>query len=395
MNGNLKHTGLILLSGVDAPGITEMLFRVLTPFQIEIVDFEQVVIRDRLLLTVLIKFDQAHQSAIEDDVTNAFKNSGIDLAMDFAPGDHASGKNSNLHLVVLAEQIRPIAIAKIANLIQKYNGNIDRVRRTSDQPIIALEFDITAEFDEDSLKVLQREFAVISNEFKIDIAVQRGGLIRRAKRVVLLDMDSTLIQQEVIDLLADKVGVGEKVSKITESAMRGDIDFTTSLKERVALLAGASEEIFTDVFESISLTPGALDLIKTLHKLGHKVGVVSGGFLNVIEPLLRDLRVDFYRANTLEVIGGKITGRISGPIINREAKAEALVEFAKKEGVELNQTIAIGDGANDLGMIEIAGLGIAFNAKPKVKLQADASISTPYLDSVLFLMGITRAEINN
>lgn len=395
MNGNLKHTGLILLSGVDAPGITEMLFRVLTPFQIEIVDFEQVVIRDRLLLTVLIKFDQAHQSAIEDDVTNAFKDSGIDLAMDFAPGDHASGKNSNLHLVVLAEQIRPIAIAKIANLIQKYNGNIDRVRRTSDQPIIALEFDITAEFDEDSLKVLQREFAVISNEFKIDIAVQRGGLIRRAKRVVLLDMDSTLIQQEVIDLLADKVGVGEKVSKITESAMRGDIDFTTSLKERVALLAGASEEIFTDVFESISLTPGALDLIKTLHKLGHKVGVVSGGFLNVIEPLLRDLRIDFYRANTLEVIGGKITGRISGPIINREAKAEALVEFAKKEGVELNQTIAIGDGANDLGMIEIAGLGIAFNAKPKVKLQADASISTPYLDSVLFLMGITRAEINN
>ena len=395
MNGNLKHTGLILLSGVDAPGITEMLFRVLTPFQIEIVDFEQVVIRDRLLLTVLIKFDQAHQSAIEDDVTNAFKDSGIDLAMDFAPGDHASGKNSNLHLVVLAEQIRPIAIAKIANLIQKYNGNIDRVRRTSDQPIIALEFDITAEFDEDSLKVLQRDFAVISNEFKIDIAVQRGGLIRRAKRVVLLDMDSTLIQQEVIDLLADKVGVGEKVSKITESAMRGDIDFTTSLKERVALLAGASEEIFTDVFESISLTPGALDLIKTLHKLGHKVGVVSGGFLNVIEPLLRDLRIDFYRANTLEVIDGKITGRISGPIINREAKAEALVEFAKKEGVELNQTIAIGDGANDLGMIEIAGLGIAFNAKPKVKLQADASISTPYLDSVLFLMGITRAEINN
>ena len=395
MNGNLKHTGLILLSGVDAPGITEMLFRVLTPFQIEIVDFEQVVIRDRLLLTVLIKFDQAHQSAIEDDVTNAFKDSGIDLAMDFAPGDHASGKNSNLHLVVLAEQIRPIAIAKIANLIQEYNGNIDRVRRTSDQPIIALEFDITAEFHEDSLKVLQREFAVISNEFKIDIAVQRGGLIRRAKRVVLLDMDSTLIQQEVIDLLADKVGVGEKVSKITESAMRGDIDFTTSLKERVALLAGASEEIFTDVFESISLTPGALDLIKTLHKLGHKVGVVSGGFLNVIEPLLRDLRIDFYRANTLEVIGGKITGRISGPIINREAKAEALVEFAKKEGVELNQTIAIGDGANDLGMIEIAGLGIAFNAKPKVKLQADASISTPYLDSVLFLMGITRAEINN
>ena len=395
MNGNLKHTGLILLSGVDAPGITEMLFQALAPFQIEILDFEQVVIRDRLLLTILIKFDQAHQSAIEDDVSNTFKDSGIDLAMDFAPGDHTSGKNSNLHLVVLAEQIRPIAIAKIANLIQKYNGNIDRVRRTSDQPIIALEFDITAEFDEDSLKVLQRDFAVISNEFKIDIAVQRGGLIRRAKRVVLLDMDSTLIQQEVIDLLADKVGVGEKVSKITESAMRGDIDFTTSLKERVALLAGASEEIFTDVFESISLTPGALDLIKTLHKLGHKVGVVSGGFLNVIEPLLRDLRIDFYRANTLEVIGGKITGRISGPIINREAKAEALVEFAKKEGVELNQTIAIGDGANDLGMIEIAGLGIAFNAKPKVKLQADASISTPYLDSVLFLMGITRAEINN
>jgi phosphoserine phosphatase len=199
----------------------------------------------------------------------------------------------------------------------------------------------------------------------------------------------------VIDLIAEKFGVGAKVVAITDRAMRGEIDFSTSLKERVALLAGADISILNEVKNEITLTPGARTLIRTLHRLGHKVGVVSGGFLDVIEPLLNELNIDYYRANKLEVKEGKLTGAITGAIIDREAKANALRDFADKEGVGLAQTIAIGDGANDLGMLEIAGLGIAFNAKPAVRAAADSSINSPYLDSVLYLMGITRDEIES
>ena len=393
MTGNLKHSGLILVSGVDAKGITEKLFNILAPFQIQIVDFEQVVIRDRLLLTVLINLDPAHQNAVEEDLNKGFANSGLDIAIDFAEPQSYTPSNSNLHVVLMAKVLSPIAISKVAVTIGKFKGNIDRVRRTASFPITALEFDVTASLDEIQLKNLQRELGQISHDVNIDIAVQRGGLTRRSKKVVLLDMDSTLIREEVIDLIALKFGVGDKVAVITESAMRGEIDFETSLRNRVSLLKGADESLLSQVAEEITLTPGARTLIATLHKLGHKVGVVSGGFLNVIEPLLNSLKIDFYKANILEIQNGKLTGNLLGAIIDREAKADSLREFAKAEGVELSQTIAIGDGANDLGMIEIAGLGVAFNAKPKVKSVADTSINTPYLDSVLYLMGITREEV--
>jgi phosphoserine phosphatase len=395
MTGNLKHSGLILISGVDTPGITERLFNTLAPFQIQVIDFEQVVIRERLLLTVLISLDPAHEQAVEKDLIEAFKDTELDLAIDFAAPIATATDDSNLHVVVLAKNLNPLAISQVAQTLGKFKGNIDRVRRTASFPITALEFDVTANIDENSLKDLQRELGEVSHSTGVDIAVQRGGLTRRAKRVVLLDMDSTLIREEVIDLLAAKVGAGEEVAAITESAMRGEIDFATSLAKRVSLLAGSDASIFEEVAKEITLTPGARTLVKTLHKLGHKVGVVSGGFLNVIEPLLNELRIDFYKANVLEVADGKITGKLLGPIIDREAKAIALREFSKNEGVDLSQTIAIGDGANDLGMIEIAGLGIAFNAKPKVKAAAAASINTPYLDSVLYLMGITREEIES
>ena len=245
------------------------------------------------------------------------------------------------------------------------------------------------------MKIVQRELAEIAQNYGIDIAVEQSGLTRRAKRIVLLDMDSTLIQQEVINLLADQHGVGNEVAAITESAMRGELDFTGSLTERVKLLAGADVQIIESVKASITLTPGARTLIRTLHKLGHKVGVVSGGFLDVIEPLLQELKIDFYRANKLEVVDGRLTGKLLGSIIDRTAKAEALRDFAAAENVNLAQTIAIGDGANDLGMLEIAGLGIAFNAKPAVRAATNSSINSPYLDSVLYLMGITRSEIED
>ena len=201
-------------------------------------------------------------------------------------------------------------------------------------------------------------------------------------------MDSTLIQQEVIDLLAKHAGKLDQVSQITERAMAGDLDFSQALSARVALLAGLDQSVIELVRKEITLTNGAKELIETLHKQGHKVGVVSGGFLDVIEPILKDLKIDFYRANKLEIMNGKLTGKTEGAIIDRVAKFNSLQEFAKIEGVELSQTVAIGDGANDLDMIEAAGLGIAFNAKPKVAAAAATTISTSDLSTVLLLMGI-------
>ena len=392
---NTEHTGLILISGVDAPGVTQALFAALEPFSITILDIEQVVIRGRLILTTLISLDPAHARAIEADLIEATTKLGLDLAIDFSDQPKGEPKNSNLHIIVLSENLRPAGIGALASKIAEQGGNIDRIHRTASYPLTAIEFEVSLNLNEDKLKIVQRELAEIAQNFGIDIAVEQSGLARRAKRIVLLDMDSTLIQQEVIDLLADKCGVGKEVAAITESAMRGELDFVASLTTRVKLLAGADADVIQSVKAGITLTPGARTLIRTLHKLGHKVGVVSGGFLDVIEPLLQELEIDFYRANRLEMVDGKLTGNLIGSIIDRTAKAEALREFAAAENVNLAQTIAIGDGANDLEMLEIAGLGIAFNAKPAVRAAADSSINSPYLDSVLYLMGITRSEIED
>ena len=392
---NTEHTGLILISGVDAPGVTQALFATLEPFAVTILDIEQVVIRGRLILTTLIALDPAHASAIERDLVETTIKLGLDLAIDFSDQPKGDVKTSNLHIVVLSQALRPASIGALASKIAEQGGNIDRIHRTASYPLTAIEFEVSLNLNDENLKVIQRELAEIAQSNGIDIAVEQSGLTRRAKRIVLLDMDSTLIQQEVIDLLADKCGVGEKVAAITESAMRGELDFAQSLTARVKLLAEADAEILETVKAGITLTPGARTLIRTLHKLGHKVGVVSGGFLDVIEPLLQELQIDFYRANRLEIADGKLTGNLLGAIVDKKAKADALRDFAASENVNLAQTIAIGDGANDLGMLEIAGLGIAFNAKPAVRAAANSSINSPYLDSVLYLMGITRSEIED
>ena len=390
-----EHTGLILISGVDAPGVTQALFAALEPFSVSVLDIEQVVIRGRLILTTLIALDPAHASAIEADLIETTDKLGLDLAIDFSDQAKGETKNSNLHIVVLSEDLQPASIGALASKIAQQGGNIDRIHRTASYPLTAIEFEVSLDLNAENLKTIQRELAEIAQSNGIDIAVEQSGLARRAKRIVLLDMDSTLIQQEVIDLLAEKCGVGTQVAQITEEAMRGELDFAASLTARVKLLADADVEIINSVKAGITLTPGARTLIRTLHKLGHKVGVVSGGFLDVIEPLLQELQIDFYRANRLEIVDGKLTGKLLGAIIDKSAKADALREFAAAENVSLAQTIAIGDGANDLGMLEIAGLGIAFNAKPAVRAAAKSSINSPYLDSVLYLMGITRSEIED
>jgi len=379
-------TGLILVSGEDRPGITQSLMKVLSQFSVNVIDVEQLIIRDRLLLTVLITLDESHAEAVAADLSILQEEIGLDIAIDFVHHEQNNENSELLNVVIIGESIKPIGLAAVADEIARLGGNIIAIRRTATTPVLAIELNI--EIPNKSIKEVQRSLAKVAITNRIDLAVEPSSRAREAKRLVLLDMDSTLIQQEVIDLLAKHAGKLDQVSQITESAMAGDLDFSQALSARVALLAGLDQSVIELVRKEITLTNGAKELIETLHKQGHKVGVVSGGFLDVIEPILKNLKIDFYRANKLEIMNGKLTGKTEGAIIDRVAKFSSLQEFAKIEGVEISQTVAIGDGANDLDMIEAAGLGIAFNAKPKVAAAAATTISTSDLSTVLLLMGI-------
>jgi phosphoserine phosphatase len=381
-------TGLILVSGEDRPGITEKLMSLLSEFSVLVLDIEQLVIRGRLILTVLISLDESHASAIAADLELLEKEIGFDIAIDFAEEQNSAENPANLHVVIISDSLKPASIAVVAAELSKIQANISAIRRTSSEPLTAIELDISC--PDKSIKEVQKLLAVVAISHKIDLAVEQGNGMRSAKRLVMLDMDSTLIVQEVIDLLAVKAGVAEEVSAITQKAMAGEMDFAQSLQARVSLLAGLNESMLSEVRSEITLTQGAEKLIQTLHLKGHKMGVVSGGFIDVIEPILKELKIDFYRANKLQILNGELTGKLEGEIIDRAAKLKALVEFAKNEGVQMSQTVAIGDGANDLDMIESAGLGVAFNAKPKVAAAAATTISGSDLSAVLLLMGLSN-----
>jgi phosphoserine phosphatase len=290
---------------------------------------------------------------------------------------------------LLGSPLRPEAVAAVAGRIAASGANIDRITRLASDPVTCLELDVSGAEPVSLRDALARE----ATEHGVDVAVQPGGLHRRAMRLIVMDVDSTLITAEVIDLLAERADCAREVAKITESAMRGELDFAASLRERAALLAGLDVSILDEVRGSLRLTPGAQTLIRTLKRLGYKCGLVSGGFTTVIEPLAASLGIDYVTANTLEVADGKLTGRVLDPIIDRDGKATALRDFAARAGVPLSQTVAVGDGANDLGMIAAAGLGVAFNAKPVVRDAADTALSVPYLDSILYLLGISRDAV--
>ena len=380
-------TGLILVSGEDRPGITESLMKTLSQFSVSIIDIEQLVIRDRLLLTVLISLDEAHAEAVTTDLNALQEQIGLDIAIDFTQQDSVKISGETLRVVVVGNAIKPSGLAAVASQIAKLGGNISAIRRTAIEPLISIELELS--IPNNSLKEVQGALATIAIENKIDLAVEPGGLQRKSKRIVMLDMDSTLIEQEVINLLGQSAGQSNEIAQITEKAMAGDLDFKSALIKRVALLKGLDQESLHRVRDQITLTKGAKKLIEELHHQGHKVGVVSGGFIEVIEPILKSLKVDFYRANKLKIEKGVLTGDIDGPIIDSHAKRIALEDFATQEGISLEQTVAIGDGANDLEMIKAAGLGIAFNAKPKVAAAADTTISNQDLSTVLLLMGIS------
>jgi len=380
-------TGLILVSGEDRPGITESLMQTLSAFSVTIIDIEQLVIRDRLLLTVLLSLDEAHAEAITEDLGVLQEQIGLDIAIDFTQQDSTKISGETLRVVVVGNSIKPSGLAAVASQIAKLGGNISAIKRTAVDPLISIELELS--IPNNSLKAVQGALASVAIENKIDLAVEPGGLQRKSKRIVMLDMDSTLIEQEVINLLGQAAGKSSEIEAITDKAMAGDLDFKTALIERVSLLKGLDHNILSKVRDQITLTKGAKKLVDELHQHGHKVGVVSGGFIEVIEPILKSLEIDFYRANKLKIQDGVLTGEIDGPLIDSHAKRMALEEFADQEQVRLEQTVAIGDGANDLEMIKAAGLGIAFNAKPKVAAAADTTISNQDLSTVLLLMGIS------
>ncbi len=386
----MDGTLLAILSGRDRPGVTAALFDALRHTPCEVLDIQQIVVRGRLVLAVLLGL---HADAVGDAraIVHA-EASRLGMEVETVPGASIARKDPErrrIHVTAMAPRLAPEAVAELARRMAARGWNIDRIRRIASYPVTAVVFEGSGE----DIADLRRELSEAAFLLGVDVAVQHAGLDRRGQRLVVMDVDSTLIQDEVIDLLAARAGVLDEVSAITDRAMSGDIDFAESLRQRVSLLAGLPAEVLAETSQRIRLTPGARTLCRTLHRLGFRVCLVSGGFGEVITPIAEQLEVDGLRANALEIVDGRLTGRVVGDIVDREGKREALEGFAQEFGIPLARTIAIGDGANDLDMLEAAGLGIAFNAKPIVRAAADTSVNAPYLDSVLFLLGITREEI--
>ena len=383
---------LITLTGRDRPGVTSRLFAILARYPLSVLDVEQVVIRGRLVLGVLLGCDLPpdltgiHAAVARSPPISAWRPRSPRVRR---PGGDPAARGGRLHVTLLGSPLAPAAITAIAGRIAASGANIDRIGRLAQQPVTCIEMDVSG----GDPATLREDLARAAVEQGIDVAVQRGGLHRRALRLIVMDVDSTLIQDEVIDLLAARAGCAAEVAKVTAAAMRGELDFTASLRERVSLLAGLEVGILADVRAELRLTAGARTLIGTLAGLGYKSGIVSGGFIQVIAPLAAELGIDYVAANELQIAAGKLTGRLRGPVIDRAGKAEALRRFAADAGVPLSQTVAVGDGANDLDMIAAAGLGVAFNAKPGVRDAADTSLSVPYLDAILYLLGISSDDV--
>ena len=388
-----KVSVLITVTGVDRPGVTSALFEVLSAHEVELLNVEQVVIRDRLTLGVLVsgRPEVAAGEALRLEVTDAIHGLGLEVSIERSDDVPIIAEPSTHTIVVLGRPISAAAFGAVAREVATLGVNIDFIRGLSDYPVTGLELRVSA--PPESGGELQAHLARVGAEHGVDIAVERYSLERRAKRLIVFDVDSTLVQGEVIEMLAERAGAGAAVAAVTEAAMRGEIDFAESLHKRVATLAGLPVGVLEEIAEQLELTPGARTTIRTLRRLGYHCGVVSGGFRQVIDPLAHELMLDFVAANELEVVDGKLTGRVVGEVIDRAGKAKALRDFAQQAGVPMEQTVAVGDGANDIDMLNAAGLGVAFNAKPAVREVADASLSHPYLDTVLFILGVTRAEI--
>ncbi len=382
---------LVTVSGRDRPGVTSALFDALGGADLTVADVEQVVIRGRLVLGVLLRAPGGTQQKVQAALDSALSPMGMDVEVAAVGAEDGTHRRGRSHVTVLGHPLRPAAMAGIAGCVADYGGNIDRIVRIARYPVTAVELEVSGV----DPAVLRQQLSLAAATLGVDVAVERAGLHRRAKRLVVMDVDSTLVQGEVIEMLAEHAGCADEVRQVTEAAMRGELDFADSLRARVRLLAGVPDTALEDVRRDLQLARGARTFVRTLKRLDYRIAVVSGGFTQVTDGLVAELGIDFSAANTLEIVDGRLTGELVGPLVDRAGKAEALERFARESGVPVTQTVAIGDGANDLDMLARAGLGIAYNAKPMVREAADAALSVPYLDAILFLLGISREEIED
>ncbi|MCR4290901.1 MAG: phosphoserine phosphatase SerB [Candidatus Scalindua sp.] len=388
---------VITVNGQDAQGIVSSFTSILSENEVRIVDIEQIVIHNLILLSMLLDLRQSKggQISLLKDLLLEAKRLNVDLDFKVASRDEQlQHDNSFLYAVTcLGDKITADVLAGISKAMYSENVNIERIRQLSQGELSCVEMIVNTD-KSINVRDLTRKLLSISSEFSVDIAVQKENIFRRSKRLVVMDMDSTLIQVEVIDELAKAVGKGDEVSAITRKAMNGEISFNESLDKRVSLLAGLDEEALGKIYNNIPFTPGAKRFIKILKKIGYKTAVISGGFTFFTDRLKKELGLDYAFANNLEIKDGKITGKVTGRIINGEFKAKILEDIANKEEITLDQVVAIGDGANDLLMLDKAGLGIAFNAHKAVREKADYNISQKNLDSIIYLLGISEKEKN-
>ena len=379
-------TILVAVHGPDGPGISAGLMSVLADADVEIYDVEQIVVRGRLTLNVLIGVS-GERATIRDLLFFGWERG---LNVEFEKVQDTPTPTLPMSVVtVIGMSVGPEDFGAVASAIAAAGGNIDRIFRLSRYPVVSYELVV----GNGNLDEMRANLVQAAADRPIDIAIQREGLERRAKRMVIMDVDSTLIQDEVINLLAREAGVEDRVSELTRAALNGEVDFEQALRERVSLLKGLDQTAITRVHENITLTSGARTFIRTLKRLGLVTAIVSAGFTRFSDALAADLGVDYSLSNTLEMVDGLLTGELVGDFVDGPRKAAFLRTIAEAEGIPLSQVVAVGDGANDLDMLATAGLGIAFNAKPIVRERADTAISVPYLDAILFTMGIRRQHV--
>jgi phosphoserine phosphatase len=388
MSDQKPDTLLLTLSGQDRPGVTSAMFRTLTRAGVEVLDIEQIVLRRRLILGILVTAPRDWKklrAAVEATATGL----GMSIEVERGTGDNTVRREGRSHVTLIGAPLKAAAMAAVSGRIADVGANIDRIERMARYPVTAIDLHVSG-VDPDRLRAMLSVEAAAQG---VDIAVQPSSLLRRAMRLIVMDVDSTLIQGEVIELLAAHSEHRDEVADVTERAMRGELDFEESLRARVALLEGIPASALDEVYDALVLAPGARTLVRILRRLGYRFALVSGGFSQITDRLAEDLGIHYSRANDLEIVDGVITGRIVGDVVDRAGKAEALRYFAGEVGVSVDAVVAIGDGANDLDMLEAAGLGIAYNAKPLVQEAADTTVNVPYLDAIMYLLGISREEI--
>lgn len=385
---------LVTVTGPDQPGITSRLTGIIAGTSASLLDIEQVVVQGRLTLALLLGMED--EGGLLKELLFAAKSLGVEL--DFAPVEpgESGGRPGTQRFVITAigRMLGARELHAVASTLAEHGGNIERINRLSkgDLGSVEIQMGLPSGTDPEPLK---RALLELGMHQSFDVALQREGIFRRSKRLVVMDMDSTLIRIEVIDELARVHGVAAEVAAITERAMQGEMDYDESLRQRLALLQGLDVSVLKAIASELPLTEGAETLIRVLKRLGYRTAVISGGFSVAAEALKARLGIDYAYSNTLEVVAGKLTGRVVGPIVNARRKAEILEVIAHAEGVLLDQTIAVGDGANDLLMLEKAGLGIAFRAKKTLREKADTSLSATGLDAILYLLGISAEELQD